>query len=113
MRARVTAILVAHNGESYLGRTLAGIDAQTRRPDSLVYVNAASSDSTDLLLAAGGPTQFIDAPRRATMGAALAEATRQLAAVESEDEWIWLLAHDNAPERGALAALLGAVEIAP
>src|SRR5690606_28032097 len=29
------------------------------------------------------------------------------------DEWLWLLGHDNAPDPGALSALLGAVEVAP
>jgi hypothetical protein len=36
-----------------------------------------------------------------------------MAPAESDAEWLWLLAHDNAPEPTALEQLLGAVEIAP
>jgi len=113
MRARVTAILVARNGADYLERTLAGIAAQRRRPDSFVVVDAASSDESAALLAAASPTQFVAAPARSSLGGAIAAALRVIDLPESEDDWLWLLAHDNAPEPDALAALLDAVEIAP
>lgn len=113
MRARVTAILVARNGADYLKRTLAGVDAQRRRPDAFVVVDAASSDESAALLAAAGPTQFVTAPARSSLGGAVAAALRVIEQPESDDDWLWLLAHDNAPEPGALGALLDAVEIAP
>lgn len=113
MQARVTAILVARNGADCLQRTLAGIAAQRRRPDSFVVVDAASSDESAALLAAASPTQFVAAPARSNLGAAVAAALRVLDQPESDDDWLWLLAHDNAPDPGALAALLDAVEIAP
>lgn len=111
MHTRVTAILVARNGEQYLERTLGGIAQQSRRPDSLVFVDAGSSDSTPKILATGNPTQFITTGRL-PFGSAVSHAI-EIAQPGEVDGWLWLLAHDNAPSRGALAALLSAVEIAP
>ena len=113
MQTRVTAILVARNGGTYLGRTIAAIAAGTRRPDALVYVDAASTDDSAALLAAGEPTQFVSAKSRTTFGGAVAQALRAAPAADGNDEWLWLLSQDSAPDPGALAALLGAVEIAP
>jgi GT2 family glycosyltransferase len=113
MQPRVTAILVARNGADYLERTLAALDAQSRRPDALVAVDAGSTDATAAVLAASGPTQLVTGSRRASFGTAVAHAIHVAVPGTSDDDWIWLLAHDNAPHPRALAALLGAVEIAP
>ncbi len=113
MHARVTAILVARNGADFVERTLGALAAQTRRADSTVFVDAGSTDSSSTLLAAGAPAQLITLPKAVTFGAAVAHAHRVIEPVESEDDWIWLLAHDSAPEPRALEALLAAVEIAP
>jgi GT2 family glycosyltransferase len=113
MQTRVTAILVARSGAAYLERTLSGLARQTRAPDSIVAVDAGSSDRSAELLAASGPTQLVTTSGRADFGSAVARALTVAAPSESENEWLWLLAHDNAPQPAALAALLGAVEIAP
>ncbi|WP_309619405.1 glycosyltransferase, partial [Salinibacterium sp.] len=113
MQPRVIAVLVALNGASYLPRTLAALAAQTRRPDSTVSVDSASSDASPALMKAANPTQFVATPARRSFGGAVAHALQVAPAAESEDEWIWLLGHDNAPAPTALAALLGAVEVAP
>ena len=117
MQARVTVILVARNGAAYLGRTLAAISAQTRRPDAIVAVDAGSSDSTAELLAASGPTQLVTT-RAQPFGSAVERALHvgpppESTSSQADDEWLWLLAHDNAPEPTALARLLAAVEISP
>lgn len=113
MQARVTAILVARNGAQYLGRTLEGLATQTRRPDSLVVVDIGSSDKSVDLLTAASPTQFVSAKPRSSFGSALAQSMKAVGPAESDDEWLWLLWHDNAPTVDALERLLGAVEIAP
>jgi len=113
MQPRVTAILVARNGAAYLDRTLAALTRQVRRPDSLIVVDAGSSDSTTALLAAAQPTKFVTARDRSTFGQSIAEGLAAAGASDTDSDWIWLLAHDNAPEPRALAELLGAVEIAP
>lgn len=128
MRQRVTAILVARNGADYLERTLSALAAQSRRPDIYIAVDAGSSDASAAMLAASGPTQLVSVPPRVSpsFGAALGFAIQGLPAAESQksesrdgaapeepDEWLWLLAHDSAPEPRALQQLLAAVEIAP
>ncbi|QWT25048.1 glycosyltransferase [Subtercola sp. PAMC28395] len=113
MQARVTAVLVAHNGAERLPRTLAAVEAQTRRPDALVVVDAASTDTTAKLLSEVQPTGFLSASSRLTFGVAISHALGVVSPPSSDSEWLWLLAHDSAPEPGALAALLAAVEVNP
>ncbi|KKM47382.1 glycosyltransferase family 2 protein [Rathayibacter toxicus] len=113
MYPRVTAVLVAHNGAAYLERTLAALRSQTRPPDAIVFVDGGSKDATPELLAAWGPSQFVQVADNLPFGQAVARAVRVIQPPSSDDEWLWLLAQDSAPEPGALAALLGAVEVAP
>ncbi|WP_066041814.1 glycosyltransferase family 2 protein [Herbiconiux solani] len=113
MQARVTAVLVSSNGADYLPRTLEAIAAQTRAPDALVVVDCASTDATSALLAAAQPTRFISASSRLSFGTAIQHALGVAPPPTSENEWLWLLAHDTAPEPDALAALLAAVEVNP
>lgn len=106
-------VLVARTGAEYLGRTLAALARQTRRPDTVIAVSAGSTDGSAELLSASGPTQLVSIPRNVDFGSAVAHALHIAAPVASEDDWLWLLAHDNAAEPDALAELLAAVEIAP
>jgi GT2 family glycosyltransferase len=113
MQTRVTAILVARSGAAYLERTLAGLARQTRRPDAIVAVDAGSTDRSAELLAASGPTQLVATTGKVDFGSAIERALTVAAPPESINDWLWLLAHDNAPQPAALEALLRAVEIAP
>ncbi|SMH33445.1 Glycosyltransferase, GT2 family [Rathayibacter oskolensis] len=113
MYPRVTAVLVARNGAAYLERTLAALRAQTRQPDATVFVDGGSRDATGELLSGWGPTQLVQVAENLPFGQAVARAVRVMQPPAGEDEWLWLLAQDSAPEPGALAALLGAVEVAP
>ncbi|PJJ71244.1 GT2 family glycosyltransferase [Diaminobutyricimonas aerilata] len=109
MQPRVTAILVARNGDEYLDRTLAAIRAQTRRPDRLVGVEAGGSDATLRRLES---TDAVVSVGRKPVGEAISLALRSDDA-RGDDEWLWLLTHDNAPTPTTLAALLGTVEVSP
>lgn len=113
MQPRVIAVLVARNGAQYLPRTLAALAAQVRRPDSVVLVDVSSSDESGALLSAAAPGNVVTTPGRRTFGGAVAHALQVGPPQEVENEWLWLLGHDNAPEPTALSALLGAVEVAP
>ena len=113
MQARVTAILVARNGAPYLERTIAALRAQTRTPDALVAVDVASTDNSAELLMGAVPSQFVSAQARSSFGSAVRQSLSAIGPADSDDEWLWLLDCDNAPEPDALRALLGAVEIAP
>lgn len=113
MQPRVTAILVARNGAKHLERTLAALRAQTRQPDVIVAVDCGSTDDTSSLLAAFAPTHFLATDAGLSFGAAVALAVNALPAPEGDNDLLWLLAQDSAPEPSALAALLGELEIAP
>ncbi|QHC67229.1 glycosyltransferase [Rathayibacter sp. VKM Ac-2759] len=113
MYPRVTAVLVARNGAAYLERTLAALRAQTRRPDATVFVDGGSRDTTGELLSGWGPNQLVQVAENLPFGQAVGRAVRVMQPPAGDDEWLWLLAQDSAPEPGALAALLGAVEVAP
>ena len=109
----VIAVLVARNGGEYLPRTIAALRAQTRPPDDILVVDASSSDDSGSILSAAFPGQLTTTPGRVSFGAAVSAAMQLGAPPAVEDQWLWLLGHDNAPDFGALAALLGAVEVAP
>ena len=112
MQQRVTAILVVRSGVEYLDRTLAALSLQTRRPEAVVAVDLGSDDGSRDVLAGARSDLLVGAPADATFGRGVSEALDQAEAA-ADGEWLWLLAHDNAPEPDALARLLGAVEIAP
>lgn len=111
MQPRVTAVLVARNGAAYLPRTLAALAAQVRRPDAVVLVDSSSSDDSGAVLRESGAV--VTTPGRRSFGDAVAHALTVGAPALGDGEWLWLLGHDNAADPGALAALLGAVEVAP
>ncbi|PPL20181.1 glycosyltransferase [Microterricola pindariensis] len=113
MSPRVTAILIARNGAQHLDRTLAALAAQTRRPDTVIMVDCGGTDATAQLLAAAAPTQLIAAEAELSFGDAVALAVQLIPEPSADDELLWLLGQDTAPEPGALAALVNALEVAP
>ena len=113
MQQRVTAIIVARTGAAFLERSLAALAKQTRPPDTVIAVDAGSSDGSAELIAAAGPTQYVSVGAKASFGEAVARALHVAADAASGDELLWLLAYDNAPQPRALEQLLGALEVAP
>lgn len=78
----------------------------------MIAVDAGSNDASSDLLAASAPTQLVSTSGRVDFGTAIDRALT-VAAPDEGNDWLWLLAHDNAPQPSALERLLGAVEIAP
>lgn len=110
---RVTAILVARNGEAHLERTLAALAAQTRPVDALLVVDAGSTDRTPELLTRAQATHSVRTPA-VDYGEAVRLGLRSTPPPRGgDDEWLWLLSADTAPHPEALQALLAAVEVAP
>ncbi|MFT4122901.1 MAG: glycosyltransferase, partial [Microbacteriaceae bacterium] len=109
----VTAILVARNGAEQLPSTLDALARQSRRPDSLVLVDAGSRDASAALIAGAGATQLVSIDGGRSYGQAVARALHEAVPAGGAEDWIWLLAHDSEPHPHALAALLAAVEVAP
>jgi GT2 family glycosyltransferase len=110
----VTAVLVAHDGERWLPRTLEAIDAAERPPDRLIAVDTGSRDATASLLAdALGSDSVVFLPASTGFGAAVragieAADTRAPAQPRWHEqvEWVWLLHDDCAPAPDALRRLL-------
>ncbi|WP_143028716.1 glycosyltransferase [Quadrisphaera sp. DSM 44207] len=133
-------MLVSCEGQRWLPEVLAAVAAQTRRPDDVRAVDAASRDDTALLLQELLPSAplavqrragFLDAVRAALAAADAdrlahdaARAEAAAAAAEPSEaapaptptpapDWVWLLHDDGAPAPDALERLLAAVEVAP
>ena len=106
--SQVTAILVVHDGATWLPQVVAAIASQSRTPNRTLAVNTGSIDGSEKLLS-GARIKSITINRGEGFGSAIAEAVATLPPVESEDEWIWLLHDDSAPENDALEKLLEAV----
>ncbi len=110
---QVTAVLVGHDGATWLPRVLTSLAGQTRPPDHFVAVDTGSEDGTGVLLRdALGPARVLTAPRSTGFGDAVRQAvaradsmTRRPAAHRG-DPWIWLLHDDSAPDPRALELLL-------
>ena len=111
--------MVAHNGAEYLPETLSALAAQTRPADFCIGVDAGSADASASLLQLGLPvgSPVTGAGTRSGFGAAvkagLEQLPRRAEPADSTQEWLWLLHDDSAPDPGALAQLLRAVELAP
>lgn len=113
MPRSVTAILVAADGSDHLRDTLDAITMQTRLPDRLVVVQLGSSPVTSTIIDGVEPTVHARVAVRAGFGHAVETGVKSAGIEGSEEEWLWLLAGDNAPEPTALERLLDAVEAAP
>lgn len=110
--SQVTAILVVHDGATWLPQVVAAVASQSRTPNRTLAVNTGSVDGSEKLLS-GARIKAITINRGEGFGTAIAEAVATLPPVESEDEWIWLLHDDSAPANDALEKLLEAVEDRP
>lgn len=110
---RVTALLVVHDGATWLPEVVASIASQSRSVDQILAVDTGSIDaSTKLLKGARIPTVALD--RSTSFGSALEYAITQLPpSIEGVEEWLWILHDDCVLDPRALEELLLAVEDRP
>ena len=108
----VLAVLVAHNGEQWLPRTLAALGRSSVRPGRLIAIDAESADDSRQLLdqaaANGTIDQVIAGQAAAGFGANVALAVTAAEAEGFTARKIWLLHDDSAPRADALAELVNA-----
>ena len=106
---RVSAILVVHDGSTWLPEVVASIASQTRSVDQILAVDTGSLDgSAKLLKGARIPIATLD--RSTGFGEAIAYGVDHLAVpVEGEEEWLWILHDDCALHPKALETLLAAL----
>jgi len=108
---RVSAILVVHDGATWLPEVVASLASQTRAFDHVVAVDTGSVDASAKLLK-GARIPILTMPRDTGFGTAIASAVEKLPPA-IENEWLWILHDDCAPAPGALEALLTAVDDRP
>ncbi|MFA1550852.1 glycosyltransferase [Actinomadura chokoriensis] len=107
---RVTAVVVTHDRRDLLTEALEALAAQTRRPDSVIVVDNASTDGTPGLVRERFPEADLLALGANTGGAGGFAAGIARALDTPGTGLIWLMDDDTVPEPGALAALLDARE---
>lgn len=127
-RPQVTALVVTHDGERWLGDVVAGLRQQTRPADRVLAVDTGSRDSSRQIFGdAFGADAVVTADPEVGFGAAVAAglaASGRVPKTEapSEDpppadagtvEWVWLLHDDSAPSPAALPTLLEFAEANP
>lgn len=134
-RHRVTAVVIAHDGERWLPRVLAALGSAQRRADRVVAVDTGSRDSTARLLADSPVVDDVVtcAPETRFSDAAAAGADSVLDLTDGPDdatidlrdgrgrrkdsgpvvEWLWFLHDDSAPADSALAELLRQADRVP
>ena len=111
----VTAIVVTHDGVTWLSEVVASLSSQKHKVDQIIAVDNGSNDGSVKLLTNAG-IEVIKKSRRNGFGAAVAAAVAKLAPADYESdqqEWLWILHDDCAPDRYALAKLLEAVVSRP
>jgi GT2 family glycosyltransferase len=110
---RVTALLVVHDGSTWLPEVVSSLSSQTRSADRIVAIDTGSLDgSSKLLKGARIPTITIE--RDAGFGEAIARGVEQLPTmIEGVEEWLWILHDDCLLHPQALEALLAALANRP
>jgi len=110
----VTAILVSHDGQTWLPEAIAAISAQTRRIDRIVAVDTGSIDNSAKMLTNAGLT-VVKTERDAGFGDAIALALGSAKRLKpgDQEELIWILHDDCAPSRSALQHLIEGLEDKP
>lgn len=110
MSESVAVVIVTYNRADLLTRMLDGLAAQTRRPDSVIVVDNASSDHTGDVLAARQdlPLHVITSPDN--LGGAGGFHLGTKTAHEQGYDRIWLIDDDVVPAPDCLAVLMAADE---
>jgi len=110
---RITALLVVHDGVTWLPEVVASIASQSRSADQILAIDTGSIDaSAKLLKGARIPTVSLD--RTTSFGQALNYGVSQLpAAIAGVDEWLWILHDDCALDPNALEELISAIADRP
>jgi GT2 family glycosyltransferase len=106
---RVTALLVVHDGATWLPEVVASITSQSRSADQILGIDTGSTDSSAKLLK-GARIPTVTLNRTTSFGAAISYGASQLpASIEGVEEWLWILHDDCALDPKALEELLAAV----
>ena len=110
---RVTALLVVHDGATWLPEVVTSLSSQSRGADRIVAIDTGSLDGSPKLLK-GARIPTITLERDAGFGEAIARGVEQLPAmIDGVEEWLWILHDDCLFHPQALEALLAALTDRP
>ena len=110
---RVTAILVLHDGATWLPEVVASLASQTHPINQTIAVDTGSIDGSTKMLK-GARIPVLPMARDTGFGEAIAHAVATLPKiVDPEREWIWLIHDDLSVSREALHNLIAEVENKP
>ncbi len=104
----VVAVLVSHDGATWLPAVLRGLRHQSAPISGLVAVDTGSKDGSDRLIEETWGSQVTRLPRETSYPQAIRAALDTLRAQGRRPEWLWLLHDDANPAPGALWELLTA-----
>lgn len=110
----VTAIVVSHDGATWLAESIAAISGQSRPVNRIIAVDNGSIDASAKMLSQSGIT-VLQGDREAGFGDAidLALAHSKPIAGDDQEELLWLLHDDIAPARTALKFLIDGISEKP
>jgi GT2 family glycosyltransferase len=117
----VTAVVVSHDGATWLPECLAGLSQQSRPPQRVVAVDTGSDDgSAAVLRETLGPSAVVARPRDTGLGDAVQAGLDAFSGAPSPPdagpnatEWVWVLHDDCAPADDALERMLQRAEESP
>lgn len=110
---RVTAILVLHDGATWLHEVVASLTSQSRPIDSILAVDTGSLDSSAQLVS-GARIPVLPLKRDAGFGEAVAFAVSTLpATITGTTEWLWIIHDDLSLHPDALENLISEVQDRP
>ncbi|GAA2744519.1 glycosyltransferase family 2 protein [Terrabacter aerolatus] len=112
----VEAIVVVHNGATWLAQCLDGVAAQTLPPARLVIVDVASTDTSNAIAHAHSgvrraiaSVEVVRLDARVPLGRAVERGIATLPeAKDPTASWVWVIHDDSVPRGNALAQLLQA-----
>lgn len=111
---KALTVLVVHNGERWLGRTLVALARLDGQPGRIIAVDAGSTDDSRVLLDKavldGLISCVIDADPMAGFGSAANTAVERAVDDGFDPDFIWLLHDDSSPTSKALNELLLAAQ---
>lgn len=110
---RITALLVVHDGATWLPEVVASIASQSIGADQILAIDTGSTDaSAKLLKGARIPTITMD--RTTSFGQAISYGISQLPpSIDGANEWLWILHDDCSLDSRALEELISAVSDRP
>ena len=112
----VDAVVVVHNGATWLAQCLDGLAAQTLPPARLVIVDVASTDTSGAIARAHSgvrrvvpSVEVLRLEQAVPVGRAIEHGIAAMpAGPNPSDSWVWVLHDDTVPRANALAQLLQA-----